>query len=67
MVGVLVAAAVRGLQENGMLATAKHFPGHGDTDIDSHLAMPVIHSGWSRLNSLELQPFRRRLTPAWRS
>jgi beta-glucosidase-like glycosyl hydrolase len=55
---VLVAAAVRGLQENGMLATAKHFPGHGDTDIDSHIAMPVIHAGWSRLNAIELQPFR---------
>ena len=42
--GRLVAAEVRGLQDNGMLATAKHFPGHGDTGTDSHLALPVIGS-----------------------
>ena len=38
----MVAAEVRGLQDHGMLATAKHFPGHGDTETDSHLALPVI-------------------------
>ncbi|HTG84817.1 MAG TPA: glycoside hydrolase family 3 N-terminal domain-containing protein [Gemmatimonadales bacterium] len=58
LVGVLVAAAIRGLQENGMLATAKHFPGHGDTDVDSHISMPVMKGDWSRLSNLELQPFR---------
>jgi beta-N-acetylhexosaminidase len=57
-VGRLVAAEVRGLQENGMLATAKHFPGHGDTGTDSHLALPVIGSTWARLDSIELVPFR---------
>ena len=41
-----------------MLATAKHFPGHGDTGTDSHLALPVIASSWSRLDSVELVPFR---------
>ena len=41
-VGRMVAAEIRGLQDNGMLATAKHFPGHGDTGTDSHLALPVI-------------------------
>jgi beta-N-acetylhexosaminidase len=57
-VAKLVAAAVRGTQDGGMLATAKHFPGHGDTDTDSHLALPVIHADWKRLDSLELIPFR---------
>lgn len=57
-VGRLVAAEVRGLQDYGMLATAKHFPGHGDTGTDSHLALPVIAATWSRLDSVELVPFR---------
>jgi beta-N-acetylhexosaminidase len=57
-VGRLVAAEVRGLQDHGMLATAKHFPGHGDTGTDSHLALPVIASTLSRLDSVELVPFR---------
>jgi beta-N-acetylhexosaminidase len=54
----LVAAQVRGTQEHGMFATAKHFPGHGDTDTDSHLALPVVRADWARLDSLELVPFR---------
>jgi len=54
----LVAATVRGIQDNGMLATAKHFPGHGDTGTDSHLSLPVIAAGWSRLDTLELVPFK---------
>jgi beta-N-acetylhexosaminidase len=54
----MVAAEVRGLQEHGMLATAKHFPGHGDTGTDSHLALPVITADWRRLDSVELVPFR---------
>ena len=49
---------VRGLQSNGMLATAKHFPGHGDTATDTHLAMPVIPYDRARLDSVELPPFR---------
>src|SRR5215217_1818329 len=57
-VGRLVAAEIRGLQEHGMLATAKHFPGHGDTGTDSHLALPVLFSNWARLDSVELVPFR---------
>jgi len=57
-VGRLVAAEVRGLQDHGMLATAKHFPGHGDTGTDSHLALPVIGADWARLDSIELVPFR---------
>ncbi len=54
----LVTATVRGLQEHGLLATAKHFPGHGDTDLDSHIALPVLSADWPRLDSLELVPFR---------
>ncbi|MEP7327167.1 MAG: glycoside hydrolase family 3 N-terminal domain-containing protein, partial [Gemmatimonadota bacterium] len=54
----LVAAEIRGLQEHGMYATAKHFPGHGDTGTDSHIALPVIRADWARLDSLELVPFR---------
>jgi len=57
-VGRMVAAEVRGLQDHGMLATAKHFPGHGDTGTDSHLGLPVITSSWARLDSVELVPFR---------
>jgi beta-N-acetylhexosaminidase len=57
-VGRMVAAEIRGLQDHGMLATAKHFPGHGDTGTDSHLSLPVIGSDWRRLDSVELVPFR---------
>ncbi len=57
-VGRLVAAAIRGTKSTGMLATAKHFPGHGDTDVDSHIALPVIRADWNRLASVELVPFR---------
>ncbi len=52
---------IKGLQENGMIATAKHFPGHGDTDVDSHLDLPVINHPKSRLDSLELKPFKESI------
>jgi beta-N-acetylhexosaminidase len=48
----------KGLQDNGIMAVAKHFPGHGDTDADSHLTLPKINQGFSRIDSLELFPFR---------
>lgn len=51
-------AYMLGLQDNGILATAKHFPGHGDTDTDSHYALPVIRHSRERLDSVELYPFR---------
>jgi beta-N-acetylhexosaminidase len=53
-----VAAYVRGIQENGQIATAKHFPGHGDVAIDSHLEMPVLDVTRERLQAVELPPFR---------
>ena len=49
---------LRGLQENGMLATGKHFPGHGDTETNSHLALATVKAPRARLDSLELLPFR---------
>ena len=49
---------MRGLQDNGVVATAKHFPGHGDTDADSHLELPVINHQKERMESVELYPFR---------
>ncbi len=52
-------AYMRGLQEGGVIATAKHFPGHGDTESDSHYALPVIAHSRTRLDSLELYPFQR--------
>jgi beta-N-acetylhexosaminidase len=53
-----VSEFVRGVQEYGGLATAKHFPGHGDTAADSHIDLPVIHADRERLEHLELVPFR---------
>lgn len=58
VVGRLGAAYVRGLQSGGMLATLKHFPGHGDTDVDSHIGLPVITHPRDRLDRTELPPFR---------
>ncbi len=55
------AAFVRGLQAEGVAGVAKHFPGHGDTDTDSHLALPVVRADRARLNALELVPFRAAL------
>jgi beta-glucosidase-like glycosyl hydrolase/CubicO group peptidase (beta-lactamase class C family) len=49
---------IEGVQSEDVISTAKHFPGHGDTDIDSHLSLPVIKYDFARLDSLELTPFR---------
>ncbi len=51
-------AFMRGMQENDIIAVAKHFPGHGDTDVDSHLDLPVIPFNRERLDSMELYPFQ---------
>jgi len=51
-------AYMLGMQNTGIIATAKHFPGHGDTDVDSHYDLPVIPYGRERLDTLELYPFR---------
>lgn len=52
---------VNGLQDKGVLAVAKHFPGHGDTDQDSHETLPVIPHDSTRLDSIELYPFKRMI------
>src|SRR5467141_4029335 len=57
-VAEFVSEFVRGVRENGGLATAKHFPGHGDTVADSHIDLPVIRADRARLDQLELVPFR---------
>jgi beta-N-acetylhexosaminidase len=59
LVAAMGAAFVRGVQSNGMIATGKHFPGHGDTGVNSHLALPVVTASRARLDSVELVPFRR--------
>ena len=51
-------AYAQGLQDNGVLAAIKHFPGHGDTDVDSHLDLPVVKHSLERLNKIELVPFK---------
>lgn len=57
-VGLMARAYIRGSQEHGVMATAKHFPGHGDTSTDSHLELPVVDVDRARLDSIELPPFR---------
>ena len=52
------AAFTRGLQENGVMAFGKHFPGHGDTAVDSHVGLPVVPHGLERLETVEFVPFR---------
>ena len=60
-VGQLVAAYVKGAHEGGMLATAKHFPGHGDTASDSHLGVASVNGDMAHLNSIELPPFQKAI------
>lgn len=59
LVADMAEAYMRGLQDGGMLATAKHFPGHGDTHVDSHTGLPLIDASRARLDSIELHPFGR--------
>ena len=54
-------AFAQGVQSQKVIATAKHFPGHGDTNIDSHRGLPIINLPRARLNSLELQPFKKAI------
>ena len=54
-------AVMKGMQDNHILACAKHFPGHGDTDSDSHLTLPIIKHSYERIDSLELYPFKRTI------
>lgn len=58
---------IAGVESEGVLATAKHFPGHGDTDTDSHLSLPVIYHDYEKINTLELVPFRVAIDNGLRS
>ncbi|WP_158796208.1 glycoside hydrolase family 3 protein [Pedobacter sp. L105] len=57
-VALKAAAYMKGMQDGGLLVTVKHFPGHGDTDVDSHLDLPQLNFTRARLDSLEMYPFR---------
>ena len=60
-VGALVAAYIRGARANGMLTTAKHFPGHGNTGTDSHLAVARVDEDLEMLRTVDLPPFRKAI------
>jgi beta-N-acetylhexosaminidase len=61
-VGEMVSAYIRGAHSSGMLTTAKHFPGHGDTATDSHLGLAQVSGDRARLDSVELPPFRKAIS-----
>jgi beta-N-acetylhexosaminidase len=61
-VGEMVAAFIRGAKAHGMLTTAKHFPGHGDTGTDSHLGLAKVDGDLARLESVELPPFKKAIS-----
>jgi len=60
-VGDLVAAYIRGARANGMLTTAKHFPGHGNTATDSHVAVPIVNDDLDHLHAVDLPPFQKAI------
>jgi beta-N-acetylhexosaminidase len=60
-VGELVAAYIRGARSKGMLTTAKHFPGHGNTGTDSHLALASVDENLEKLRAVDLPPFRKAI------
>lgn len=57
-VSACATASIQGFRRSGVLSMAKHFPGHGDTDVDSHVGLPVVPYGWERMRAIELPPFR---------
>lgn len=57
LVAPILTHFIRGLQENGVMATVKHFPGHGDTSSDSHVELPIVDYGRERLDAVEFSPF----------
>jgi len=60
-------AFIKGIQDGNVIATGKHFPGHGDTDIDSHNDLPVINNDMERLNKVELLPFKNAVNSGVKS
>ena len=61
-VGPLAAAFIRGAQHHAVLTTAKHFPGHGDTAVDSHLTLPILSHRLDRLTQIEFPPFQQAIS-----
>ncbi|HEX7064235.1 MAG TPA: glycoside hydrolase family 3 protein [Bacillales bacterium] len=61
LVSKLGVAQVKGYQSQNIIATAKHFPGHGDTDVDSHSGLPIINHDWETLWNVDLKPFREAI------
>ena len=61
LVSKMSEAVIKGLQDGNVIATAKHFPGHGDTKIDSHNDLPVLNFSMDRLNKIELVPFKNAI------
>ncbi|WP_215143113.1 glycoside hydrolase family 3 protein [Exiguobacterium qingdaonense] len=62
LVGKFGLAMAQGIQDQGVAATAKHFPGHGDTAVDSHYGLPIVDKSLDELRGLELLPFQRAIT-----
>ncbi len=62
LVSELALVTAAGLQDNKVVACGKHFPGHGDTNVDSHKELPVVEASRERLETIELPPFRRAIT-----
>ena len=67
LVSIHASAMMTGLQQGGVLATAKHFPGHGDTGTDSHVDLPVLPYDFDRLNSIELKPYDKLMANGLKS
>ncbi len=65
--GLHSASYIKGTQEEGVIACAKHFPGHGDTATDSHIALPVLNHSINKLNEVEFKPFERAIRNGVRS
>jgi len=67
LVSQMGTAMIKGIQDGNVIATGKHFPGHGDTDIDSHNDLPVLNFDMSRLNNIELVPFKNAINSGVKS
>lgn len=61
LVSKLSTSLAKGLEDNGIIATYKHFPGHGDTETDSHKSLPIINKTYAELENLELKPFKEAI------
>ncbi len=67
LVSQMGTAMIKGIQDGNVIATGKHFPGHGDTDIDSHNDLPVLNFDMNRLNNIELVPFKNAINDGVKS